>query len=215
MMEAIFGMRHIASGTVEVLGKKVNIKKPEDAIDNSIGMITEDRRGTGILGCFSINDNTCHRFSIKTIPSNGVIDQKKVDAVVKDSIQKLNIKTPSGKTLIQSLSGGNQQKVIIARWLANNPDILIMDEPTRGIDVGAKYEIYQIMIDLVKQGKSIIMISSEMPELIGMSNRIIVMCNGHITGEVEGEEATQERIMSFATQFDLQGKSTTESKQED
>ena len=117
-----------------------------------------------------------------------MIDQKKVDAVVKDSIQKLNIKTPSGKTLIQSLSGGNQQKVIIARWLANNPDIPIMDEPTRGIDVGAKYEIYQIMIDLVKQGKSIIMISSEMPELIGMSNRIIVMCNGHITGEVEGKK---------------------------
>ena len=211
MMEAIFGMRHIASGTVEVLGKKVNIKKPEDAIDNSIGMITEDRRGTGILGCLSINDNTAIA-SYKNYTNSGVIDQKKVDAVVKDSIQKLNIKTPSGKTRIQSLSGGNQQKVIIARWLANNPDILIMDEPTRGIDVGAKYEIYQIMIDLVKQGKSIIMISSEMPELIGMSNRIIVMCNGHITGEVEGEEATQERIMSFATQFDLQGKSTTESK---
>lgn len=211
MMEAIFGMRHIASGTVEVLGKQVNIKKPEDAIDNSIGMITEDRRGTGILGCLSINDNTAIA-SYKNYTNNGVIDQKKVDAVVKDSIQKLNIKTPSGKTLIQSLSGGNQQKVIIARWLANNPDILIMDEPTRGIDVGAKYEIYQIMIDLVKQGKSIIMISSEMPELIGMSNRIIVMCNGHITGEVEGKEATQERIMSFATQFDLQGKSTTESK---
>ena len=190
---------------------RVNIKKPEDAIDNSIGMITEDRRGTGILGCLSINDNTAIA-SYKNYTNNGVIDQKKVDAVVKDSIQKLNIKTPSGKTLIQSLSGGNQQKVIIARWLANNPDILIMDEPTRGIDVGAKYEIYQIMIDLVKQGKSIIMISSEMPELIGMSNRIIVMCNGHITGEVEGEEATQERIMSFATQFDLQGKSTTESK---
>ena len=214
MMEAIFGMRHIASGTVEVLGKKVDIKKPEDAIDNSIGMITEDRRGTGILGCLSINDNTAIA-SYKNYTNAGVIDQKKVDAVVKDSIQKLNIKTPSGKTLIQSLSGGNQQKVIIARWLANNPDILIMDEPTRGIDVGAKYEIYQIMIDLVKQGKSIIMISSEMPELIGMSNRIIVMCNGRITGEVEGEEATQERIMSFATQFDLQGKSTTESKQED
>ena len=113
--------------------------------------------------------------SYKNYTNSGVIDQKKADAVVKDSIQKLNIKTPSGKTLIQSLSGGNQQKVIIARWLANNPDILIMDEPTRGIDVGAKYEIYQIMIDLVKQGKSIIMISSEMPELIGMSNRIIVM----------------------------------------
>ena len=127
--------------------------------------------------------------------------QKKVDAVVKDSIQKLNIKTPSGKTLIQSLSGGNQQKVIIARWLANNPDVLIMDEPTRGIDVGAKYEIYQIMIELTRQGKSIIMISSEMPELIGMSHRILVMCAGKMTGEVSDEEATQENIMSMATQF--------------
>ena len=114
--------------------------------------------------------------------------------------------------MISSLSGGNQQKVIFGKWLEREPQVFMMDEPTRGIDVGAKYEIYQIMIDLVKQGKSIIMISSEMPELIGMSNRIIVMCNGHITGEVEGEEATQERIMSFATQFDLQGKSTTESK---
>ena len=206
MMEAIFGMRHVASGKIEVLGKEVTIKRPEDAIDDSIGMITEDRRGTGILGCLSINDNTAIA-SYKHYTNAGVIDQKKVDAVVQDSIKKLNIKTPSGKTLIQSLSGGNQQKVIIARWLANNPDILIMDEPTRGIDVGAKYEIYQIMIDLVKQGKSIIMISSEMPELIGMSNRIIVMCNGHITGELEGEEATQEQIMACATQFDLRGKS--------
>ena len=135
----------------------------------------------------------------------GTINQGQVDKVVKDSIAKLNIKTPSGKTLIQSLSGGNQQKVIIARWLANNPDILIMDEPTRGIDVGAKYEIYQIMIDLVKQGKSIIMISSEMPELLGMSNRVIGMCNGHITGELEGKDATQEKVMAFATKFDLSG----------
>ena len=99
------------------------------------------------------------------------------------------------------MSGGNQQKVIISRWLANNPDVLIMDEPTRGIDVGAKYEIYQIMIQLAKQGKGIIMISSEMPELIGVSNRIMVMCNGKITGEVSGEEATQENIMHYATQF--------------
>ncbi len=168
-------------------------------------MITEDRRGNGIFGCLSIDDNTAIA-SYKNYTHMGKINKKEVDAVVKDSIAKLKIKTPSGKTLIQSLSGGNQQKVIIARWLANNPDILIMDEPTRGIDVGAKYEIYQIMIDLVKQGKSIIMISSEMPELIGMSNRIIVMCNGHITGEVEGEDATQEKIMSFATKFTLSGK---------
>lgn len=193
-------MRHIASGEIEILGKKRVIKQPRDAINDSVGMITEDRRGTGILGCLSIDDNTAIA-SYKNYTHFGKINKKEVDAVVKDSISKLSIKTPSGKTLIRSLSGGNQQKVIIARWLANNPDILIMDEPTRGIDVGAKYEIYQIMIDLVKQGKSIIMISSEMPELIGMSNRIIVMCNGHITGEVEDEEATQEKIMAYATQF--------------
>ena len=102
---------------------------------------------------------------------------------------------------IQSLSGGNQQKVIISRWLANDPDILIMDEPTRGIDVGAKYEIYQIMIELAKQGKAIVMISSEMSELLGMSDRILVMCNGRLTGELSGEEATQEKVMHFATQF--------------
>ena len=201
MMEAIFGMRHIASGTVEVLGKKVNIKKPEDAIANSIGMITEDRRGTGILGCLSINDNTAIA-SYKNYTNSGVIDQKKVDAVVKDSIQKLNIKTPSGKTLIQSLSGGNQQKVIIARWLANNPDILIMDEPTRGIDVGAKHEIYEIMNDLAAEGKAIIMISSEMAELLGMSDRVYVMCNGKMRGELtEENEMTQEHVMSYATKF--------------
>ena len=204
LMEAIFGMRHIESGTVEILGKEAHIKRPQDAINSSVGMITEDRRGTGIFGCLSIDDNTAIA-SYKHYTHMGKINKKEVDDVVKDSIAKLKIKTPSGKTLIQSLSGGNQQKVIIARWLANNPDILIMDEPTRGIDVGAKYEIYQIMIDLVKQGKSIIMISSEMPELIGMSNRIIVMCNGHITGEVEGEDATQEKIMSFATKFTLSG----------
>ena len=131
-----------------------------------------------------------------------MLNHKKIEGLVQDNVGKLSIKTPSSKTLIQSLSGGNQQKVIIARWLANNPDVLIMDEPTRGIDVGAKYEIYQIMIDLVKQGKSIIMISSEMPELLGMSNRVVVMCNGHVTGELEDSEATQEKVMSFATQFE-------------
>ncbi|MFT4105728.1 MAG: sugar ABC transporter ATP-binding protein [Lacrimispora sp.] len=202
LMEAIFGMRGVASGEIEILGKKAVVRRPQDAINDSVGMITEDRRGTGIFGCLSIADNTAIA-SYRNYVKSGVINGKKVGEVVKESIAKLSIKTPSDKTTIQSLSGGNQQKVIIARWLANNPDVLIMDEPTRGIDVGAKYEIYQIMIDLVKQGKSIIMISSEMPELLGMSNRIIVMCNGRITGEVEEEEATQERIMAFATKFDL------------
>ena len=164
-------------------------------------MITEDRRGTGILGCLSIADNVAISSLNNYLIAGIALDDGKIKRVVDENVSKLSIKTPNNKTLIQSLSGGNQQKVIIARWLANNPDVLIMDEPTRGIDIGAKYEIYQIMINLAKQGKGIIMISSEMPELIGMSDRIIVMCNGEITGEVSESEATQENIMSLATRF--------------
>ena len=121
---------------------------------------------------------------------------------MQENIKTMNTKTPSSKTPISSLSGGNQQKVLIGRWLANNPDVLILDEPTRGIDVGAKYEIYTIIADLAKQGKSIIMISSEMAELIGMSDRIMVMCDGRVTGFIDGKDATQENIMELATQFE-------------
>lgn len=201
LMEAIFGMRKVKSGTVLVGGKEVSASRPRDAIKEGIGMITEDRRGNGILGCLSIADNVAISSLNNYLKVGPMLDIGEIEELVKDNVAKLSIKTPSSKTLIQSLSGGNQQKVIIARWLANNPDVLIMDEPTRGIDVGAKYEIYQIMINLAKQGKAIIMISSEMPELIGMSHRILVMCNGKITGEVSGDEATQENIMSFATKF--------------
>ena len=201
LMEAIFGMRGIKSGKVLMHGKEINVARPRDAIQDGIGMITEDRRGTGILGCLSIADNVSISSLNEYLTAGIALDHKKIEALVKDNVAKLSIKTPSSKTQIQSLSGGNQQKVIIARWLANNPDVLIMDEPTRGIDVGAKYEIYQIMIDLARQGKAIIMISSEMPELIGMSNRILVMCAGKLTGEVSGDEATQENIMSLATKF--------------
>ena len=201
LMEAIFGIRHIKSGEVKLNGKQLSIKRPQDAINNGIGMITEDRRGTGILGCLSIADNVSIASLSQYVEAGVKLNKKKIEDLVQENVKKLSIKTPSSKTLIQSLSGGNQQKVIISRWLANNPDILIMDEPTRGIDIGAKYEIYQIMIQLAKQGKAIIMISSEMPELIGVSNRIMVMCNGRITGEVSGDEATQENIMQYATQF--------------
>ena len=201
LMEGIFGIRGVASGEIYMHGKKTRIKHPIDAMNAGIGLITEDRRGNGIFGCLSIKDNVGVSVYNKFLKAGFVLDHKKINQVVDDSIKKLSIKTPSMKEHIANLSGGNQQKVIVARWLANDPDVLIMDEPTRGIDVGAKYEIYQIMIDLAKQGKGIIMISSEMPELIGMSNRILVMCNGHITGEVQGEEATQERIMSYATKF--------------
>lgn len=201
LMEAIFGIRHISKGELKLNGQPLRIKRPQDAINNGIGMITEDRRGTGILGCLSVADNVSIASLNQYLEAGIKLDKKKIEALVQENVAKLSIKTPDSKTLIQSLSGGNQQKVIISRWLANNPDILIMDEPTRGIDVGAKYEIYQIMIQLAKQGKAIIMISSEMPELIGVSNRIMVMCNGRITGEVSGEEATQEKIMQYATQF--------------
>jgi len=201
LMEAIFGIRHIESGEVKLNGKKLDIKRPQDAINNGIGMITEDRRGSGILGCLSIADNVSIASLNHYLEAGIKLNKKKIEELVQDNVAKLSIKTPSSKTLIQSLSGGNQQKVIISRWLANNPDVLIMDEPTRGIDVGAKYEIYQIMINLAKQGKGIIMISSEMPELLGVSNRVMVMCNGKITGEVSGNEMTQENVMHYATQF--------------
>lgn len=201
LMEAVFGIRHIKSGEVKLNGQKLSIKRPQDAINNGIGMITEDRRGTGILGCLSIADNVSIASLNHYLEAGIKLDKRKIEELVQENVAKLSIKTPSSKTLIQALSGGNQQKVIISRWLANNPDVLIMDEPTRGIDVGAKYEIYQIMIQLAKQGKGIIMISSEMPELLGVSNRVMVMCNGKITGELSGEEATQENVMHYATQF--------------
>ena len=169
LMEGIFGIRGIASGEIYMHGKKTRIKHPIDAMNAGIGLITEDRRGNGIFGCLSIKDNVGVSVYNKFLKAGFVLDHKKINQVVDDSIKKLSIKTPSMKEHIANLSGGNQQKVIVARWLANDPDVLIMDEPTRGIDVGAKHEIYEIMSDLAKQGKAIIMISSEMSELLGLS----------------------------------------------
>ena len=167
-----------------------------------LGMITEDRRGTGIVGCLSIKDNVGITIYNKHLKAGFVLDHPTINKIVDDSIQQLSIKTPSMQTLISTLSGGNQQKVIVARWLANDPDILIMDEPTRGIDIGAKHEIYEIMENLAQQGKAIIMISSEMPELIGMSDRIYVMSEGKLTGEItDRNDMTQEKIMSYAAQY--------------
>ncbi len=201
LMEAIFGIRLTTSGTVTYKGEELNIKRPRDAITKGIALLTEDRRATGIFGVLSISDNVGIASLDKYVENKFVLNNKKLEVVVSENIKKMSIKTPSSKTQIKTLSGGNQQKVIIGRWLANDPDILILDEPTRGIDVGAKYEIYTIIADLAKQGKSIIMISSELPELIGMSDRIMVMCEGKVAGFVEGEEATQENIMSLATKF--------------
>ena len=202
LLEGVFGIRGIESGEIKINGTPVNIKKPSDAMKAGIGLITEDRRGNGIFGCLSIKDNVGVSVYNKYLKAGFVLDHKRINGVLDDSIKKLRIKTPSMKEHIANLSGGNQQKVIVARWLANDPDILIMDEPTRGIDVGAKHEIYEIMNDLAAQGKAIIMISSEMAELLGMSDRVYVMCDGKLRGEItEKEEMTQAKVMSYATQF--------------
>ena len=202
LLEGVFGMRAIKSGEIYIKGKKVNIKHPADAMKAGIGLITEDRRGNGIFGCLSIKDNVGVSIYNKHLKAGFVLDHKTINGIVDDSIKKLRIKTPNMQEHIANLSGGNQQKVIVARWLANDPDILIMDEPTRGIDVGAKHEIYEIMNDLAAEGKAIIMISSEMAELLGMSDRVYVMCNGKMRGELtEENEMTQEHVMSYATKF--------------
>ncbi len=202
LMEGLFGIRSHTTGTIRYKGQKLEVRRPKDAIDRSIAMLTEDRRATGIMGVLSVADNISIASLRKYLDFGFYLNSKKVEELVQDNVRKMAIKTPSSKTQIQSLSGGNQQKVLIGRWLANDPDVLILDEPTRGIDVGAKYEIYCIIADLAKQGKSIIMISSEMSELIGMSDRVMVMCDGRVTGFIDGADANQENIMELATRFE-------------
>jgi len=212
LMEGIFGIRAHSKGTITYKGQEMKITRPRDAITKGVALLTEDRRATGILGVLSIADNVSIASLDKYLMGGIMLNDRKIEELVQENVKKLSIKTPSSKTQIQSLSGGNQQKVLISRWLANDPDILILDEPTRGIDVGAKYEIYCIIAELAKQGKSIIMISSEMGELIGMSDRIMVMCEGRVTGFVDGKDATQENIMELATQFET-GSSRAEAQE--
>ncbi|MCT4565648.1 MAG: sugar ABC transporter ATP-binding protein [Maledivibacter sp.] len=203
LVEAIFGLRSVESGDIFIDGKKVKIKSPIDAKKHGIALLTEERRVTGIIPVLNVQENTLVANLKQYISSLFLIDEKKRREDTDRSIERLGVKTPSYKTLIKNLSGGNQQKVLLARWLLTKPDILILDEPTRGIDVGAKYEIYTMIVDLAKQGKSIIMISSEMPELIGMSDRIMVMCEGKLSGFVDGNNANEEAIMRLATEFSL------------
>ena len=202
LMEGLFGIRSKTSGTIKYKGQEITVNRPKNAIDNGIAMLTEDRRGTGIMGVLSVADNISIASLNQYLDFGIMLNDRKIENLVKVNQEKMKIRTPSSKTPIASLSGGNQQKVLVGRWLANNPDVLILDEPTRGIDVGAKYEIYCIIADLAKEGKSIIMISSELPELIGMSDRIMVMCDGRVTGFIDGKDATQENIMELATQFE-------------
>ncbi|MDR1655769.1 MAG: sugar ABC transporter ATP-binding protein [Treponema sp.] len=201
LVESIFGIRELAGGEVIVKGKPLKKLRPEKAIGAGIGLVTEDRRSTGIFPLLNVTVNTTIASLNNYKNRIGLLDHKKLAAIATTQNQQLRTKTPSMGTLIQNLSGGNQQKVILSRWLMTMPDILIMDEPTRGIDVGAKYEIYTIMAELVKQGKAIIMVSSEMPELIGMSHRIAVLCAGRLTGILERKDANQEEVMRYATQF--------------
>ncbi|MDP4183159.1 MAG: sugar ABC transporter ATP-binding protein [Bacillota bacterium] len=195
LIEALFGLRSILQGGIYINGKPVRIKSPVDAKKYKIALLTEERRVTGIFSVLPILENTVVANLSRYIKPYFILDEKKRKADAQMSVEKLRVKTPSIRSLIKDLSGGNQQKVLIARWLLTEPDILLLDEPTRGIDVGAKYEIYTIIAELAKQGKSIIMISSEMPELLGMSDRIMVMSEGRLSGIIEGKSATQEEIM--------------------
>jgi len=201
LVEAIFGVRGVASGEILVNGKPLKKIRPRNAIEAGIGLVTEDRRSTGIFPLLNITVNTTIASLRNYKTGAGLLNHKTLSELASNQNKQLKTKTPSMSTLIQNLSGGNQQKVILSRWLMTLPGILIMDEPTRGIDVGAKYEIYTIMAELVKQGKAIIMVSSEMPELIGMSHRVLVLCAGQLTGTLVKTEITQETIMRCATQF--------------
>jgi methyl-galactoside transport system ATP-binding protein len=201
LMESLFGLRPIASGRMWMHGKEQQIKSPMEAIGKKMALLTEERRATGIFPILSVFDNILSANWKSYVRKNRLLDLKRCTADAKNCIDALRVKTPSVRTFIQDLSGGNQQKVIFSRWLLMDPEILILDEPTRGIDVGAKYEIYAIIADLAKRGKSIIMISSELPEILGMSDRIMVMCEGRMTGILEGKSAGQEEIMRLSTQF--------------
>ncbi len=198
LMEAIFGYKPADSGDIYLNGVKIDINEPNDAIKNGIAFVTEDRKSTGIFPDLSVKDNMVMP-DISNYLLRGLLDRKKINADCQSQRTAIAIKTPSLEQLIKNLSGGNQQKVLISRWLLTTPEILILDEPTRGIDVGAKSEIHRLIGELAKIGKSIIMVSSEMPEILSMSDRIIVMHEGAYSGELLREEATQEKILQLAT----------------
>lgn len=194
----IFGADPMDSGKIYIHGKEVSIKSTKDAVNAGIGYLSEDRKRYGLLVDKSVEENTCLS-SLEKFTKGLFIDGSKSKTVSEKYVQELRTKTPSVTQIIKKLSGGNQQKVVIAKWLVKDSEILIFDEPTRGIDVGAKSEIYDLMERLVKEGKSIIMISSELPEVLRMSDRVVVMCEGRITGCLDISEASQEGIMTCAT----------------
>ncbi len=196
-MRLIFGADQRKSGRILVDGKEAKILQPEDAIALGIGLCPEDRKEQGIVARRSIANNITMAI-LKELSPKGFFDFKKEQEIAEKGVRDLNVKTPGIEKPIGELSGGNQQKVILARWLAANPKVLILDEPTKGIDVGSKSEIYQIICNLAKQGLGVIVVSSELPEVMGVCDRIVVMCQGRVTGEVKREEATDEKILTLA-----------------
>ena len=200
LLENIFGSATRKSGKIYKNGKLVGNKTPRESIKNGFALVTEERRATGILGILDIRANTVIA-SLKKYLNGPFLSDKKMAEATNSMIKAMRIKTPSQQTKINTLSGGNQQKVIFGRWILTQPDVLLLDEPTRGIDVGAKYEIYQLIQDLAKQGKAVVMVSSEMPELLGVCNRIVVMSGGRVAGEVDADNTTQEEIMTLAAKY--------------
>ena len=190
------------SGTIKVGGREINIRSPRDAVGAGIGYLSEDRKRYGLCLGLSVADNTAMA-SLDKLSGPVFVNDRKITEEAKKHAEAVRTKTPSVRTLVRSLSGGNQQKVVLSKWLLRDCDILIFDEPTRGIDVGAKSEIYKLMNQLAAEGKSIIMISSELPELLRMSDRVVVMCEGRVTGELDIAEATQEKIMTYATKREV------------
>ncbi len=201
VLENLFGAMTRQGGTIRLHGREIQNRSPREAIKNGFALITEERRATGIFGIRDIKENTIIS-NLKSYLIGGImLDDKKMTEDTDWAIQAMHIKTPSQSTQIRSLSGGNQQKVILGRWLLTKPEVLLLDEPTRGIDVGAKYEIYQLIIDLAKEDKGVIMVSSEMPELLGVCDRIIVMSGGLVAGEVDAKNTSQEEILTLAAKF--------------
>ena len=201
---AVFGADRIDSGEILVHGKKAAIRSPEDAVAHGVGYLSEDRKHFGLATGLDVETNIVMSSLKRFLSFGGFVDEARTRTTAEGYVKQLQIKTPSVEKQVKLLSGGNQQKIVIAKWLLRDCDILFFDEPTRGIDVGAKSEIYKLLNALAEQGKAIVMISSELPEVLRMSHRILVMCEGRITGELPGHDATQEKVMQLATQRDTE-----------
>ena len=200
-LESIFGVRTRKEGEVYLDGKRCLNRDPGESIKNGFALLTEERRATGIFSILNIRENTVISSLKRHLRFGLWLSDKSQREDTQRYIDALRTKTPTQETKIRALSGGNQQKVIIGRWLLTEPDVLLLDEPTRGIDVGAKYEIYQLILDLANKGKTVIMVSSEMPELLGVCDRIVVMSGGRVAGEVDARNTTQEEIMTLAAKY--------------